>query len=48
MNKVFFKTKKEAFEACALRIGHKVFKLKSGRNKGKFFVGTEFAWLNLD
>lgn len=45
-NKKYFDTLKEARTVAAQR-GDKVFKLKRGRNKGKYFVGQWIEWVNL-
>lgn len=47
--KKWFDTKKEALKAQAER-GHGVgcFKKKFGRNKGKFYVGYEIEFINLN
>ena len=44
--KKFFETAKEARKAAKER-GKQVFDLGKKRKKRRFFVGTEFEWLNL-
>jgi len=44
-NKKFFESKKQAIEVSRDR-RTECFKMKHGRNKGKFFVGSWIEWVN--
>lgn len=47
-NKRYYKTLKEAKDAqSSTRIGVRIFKVKQGRHKGYFFVGTALEWFSL-
>lgn len=56
--KKYCKTLKEAREIFRQRAGYDygdpkqagslcIYKLRHGRNKGKYFIGSHFEWLNL-
>ena len=47
--KRYYNTLKEAKEAIAQKphYGNKAYKVKQGRHKGQYFVGTELEWFSL-
>ena len=45
-NQIWFKSLKEAKQACSERFLVEVYKQKAGRHRGQYFVGTYFEFIN--